>query len=112
MLAFSYLHQLLKLLYLYYICVNYFDFNQDVKMLVSTGVIVARHAPPIVRTTSVTYRVDRVLNVNLDGLEGIVTRVGVGIRSVLMRKHYVTCKNMVKKTLHTVLIISKIIGSE
>lgn len=51
-------------------------------MLVSTGVIVARHAPPIVRTTSVTQRVDRVLNLNLDGLERIVTRVGVDIRGV------------------------------
>lgn len=44
-------------------------------MLVSTVVTVTRHAPPIVKTTRVTYRVDCVLTVKLDGLECFVTQV-------------------------------------
>lgn len=42
-------------------------------MLVITAVSVTHLAPPIVKATRVTYRVEHVLAVNLDGLECIVT---------------------------------------
>lgn len=42
---------------------------------VYTVVTVTHHAPKTVKTTRVIYRVDRVLTVNLDGLECIVTQV-------------------------------------
>lgn len=54
---------------------NYFHYIQDVIMLVSTVVTATRHAPPIVKTTRVTYRMEHVLTVNLDGLKCIVTQV-------------------------------------
>lgn len=57
------------------ILLHYFHFMQDVIMLVPTVLTATRHAPPIVKTTRVTYRMDRVLNVNVDGLECIVTQV-------------------------------------
>lgn len=44
-------------------------------MLVSTAATVASHVLPIVKTTHVIYKVERVLVVNLDGLEIIVTQV-------------------------------------
>lgn len=47
---------------------------KDVIMPVSTVLTVTHHAPPIVKITRVTYRLDRVLTVNLDGLECIVTQ--------------------------------------
>lgn len=42
---------------------------------VSTVVTVTHHAPKTVKTAPVIYKVDRVLTVNLDGLECIVTQV-------------------------------------
>lgn len=57
------------------ILVRYFHFIQGVIMQVSTVLTVTRHAPPTVKTTRVIYRVGRVLTVNLDGLEFIVTQV-------------------------------------
>lgn len=57
------------------ILVHYFYFMQDVIKLVFTVLTVTHHVPPIVKTTSVTYRVDRVLTVNPDGLEHIVSQV-------------------------------------
>lgn len=47
---------------------------KDVIMPASTVLTVTRHAPPSVKTTRVTYRMDRVLTVSLDGLECIVTQ--------------------------------------
>lgn len=44
-------------------------------MLVFTVVTVTSPVPPTVKTTRVTYRVEHVLAVNLDGLECIVTQV-------------------------------------
>lgn len=57
------------------ILVHYFYFMQDVIKLVFMVLTVTHHVPPIVKTTRVTYRVDRVLTVNPDGLEYIVTQV-------------------------------------
>lgn len=48
---------------------------QGVIMPVSTGVTVIHPAPPIVRTTRVTYGVERVSHVYLDGLMYIVIKV-------------------------------------
>lgn len=42
---------------------------------VSTVVTVTHHAPKNAKTAPVIYKVDRVLTVNLDGLECIVTQV-------------------------------------
>lgn len=44
-------------------------------MLVYTVLTVTRHAPPIVKTAHVTYRVECVPHVKLGGLECIVTQV-------------------------------------
>lgn len=49
--------------------VHNFYFIQDVIIPVSTAVIVTRHVPPTVKTTLVTYRVERVLIVHEDGLD-------------------------------------------
>lgn len=38
-------------------------------MLVYTVLTATRHAPPTVKTAHVTYKVERVLTVNQDGLE-------------------------------------------
>lgn len=57
------------------ILVHYFHFIQDVIMLVSTVVTAKRHVPPIVKTARVTYKMERVLTVNLVGLECIVSQV-------------------------------------
>lgn len=43
-------------------------------MLVSTAVTVTLHVPQTVKSR-VTYRVERVLTVNLDGMENIATQV-------------------------------------
>lgn len=42
---------------------------KDVIMLVHTVLTATRHAPPTVKTAHVTYKVERVLTVNQDGLE-------------------------------------------
>lgn len=44
-------------------------------MLVSTVETATRHAPQTVKTARVTYTVERVLIVNLDGLECIAIQV-------------------------------------
>lgn len=44
-------------------------------MLVSTAVTVTLRVPQTVKKAHVTYRVENVLTVNLDGLEYIVPRV-------------------------------------
>lgn len=49
-------------------------FIQDVMMLVSTAVTVTLYVPQTVKSR-VTYRVERVLTVNLDGMEHIATQV-------------------------------------
>lgn len=48
---------------------------QDVIMLVSTVKTATCHALQTVKTTRVTYRVERVSRVKLDGLECIVIQV-------------------------------------
>lgn len=44
-------------------------------MPVSTVLTATHHVPPIVKTTRVAYRAERVLTVNLDGLICIVAQV-------------------------------------
>lgn len=48
-------------------------------LLVSTAVTVIFLVPPTVKTTRVTYRVERVSRVKLDGLEHIVIQVRLQI---------------------------------
>lgn len=50
-------------------------FIQGVIMLVSTVVTATRHVLQTVKTARVTYGMERVLTVTLDGLECIVTQV-------------------------------------
>lgn len=49
--------------------------KKDVTMPVSTVVTVTHHVPKTVKTALATYRVERALTVNLDGLECIVKQV-------------------------------------
>lgn len=56
-----------------YIFVDYF--TKAVENLVCMAVTVTYHAPSTVRTTCVTYNLDTVLHVNLDGLESLVSQV-------------------------------------
>lgn len=55
--------------------VLYLDYIQVVITLVSTEVNVTSLVLPIVKTARVTYKVERVLCVNLDGLIYIVIKV-------------------------------------
>lgn len=56
-------------------CVIYLDFVQDVTMLVSTAVTVTFLVQQTVKIVRVTYKVERVSLVNLDGLIYIVIEV-------------------------------------
>lgn len=67
--------------------IHYFYFIQGVIMLVCTVLTATHHAPSIVKTPRVTYKVDRVLAVNLDGLECIVIQVRWHILSFLFKSY-------------------------
>lgn len=51
------------------VILRHFHSIQDVITLVYTVLTATRHAPPTVKTAHVTYKVERVLTVNQDGLE-------------------------------------------
>lgn len=68
-------------------CVMFLHFIQDVKMLVSTALTVTLHVPQTVKTVRVTYKVEHVSHVNLDGVEWTVIQVRCVIVS-LANSHF------------------------
>lgn len=61
--------------YLLFTILCYVNLIQDVELLVFTAVTVTLLVPQTVKITRVTYRMERVSRVNLDGMEYIVVQV-------------------------------------